>query len=240
MPECTALHLKAEGGEQFGVGVCFIDSNMKTRVSSAGGLTFALRHPSDMTTAWHLSYRICFKAIITWPLGVISLECKRKRNRDRLIVCGCVGNDLKCCTKCSRTDNYKECAIEMNTLISQSSANITFSFHILHTNIMHLQWMFSCYFKPLSLSYLAPKFAFALLLGLMSKWRFELWYASRQFQAKFDCIIEQSSVCLRNKAFDLFWIVHFSLFFSVLECCNGCFVEIQYRDQSTLYFYPVY
>ncbi len=51
MPECTALHLKAEGGEQFGVGVCFIDSNMKTRVSSAGGLTFALRHPSDMTTA---------------------------------------------------------------------------------------------------------------------------------------------------------------------------------------------
>lgn len=36
-------------------------------------------------------------------------------------------------------------------------------------------------------------------------------------------IIEQSSVYLRNKAF--------SLFFSVLEC----FVEIQYRDQSTLY-----
>ncbi len=51
MPACTALHLKAEGGEQFGVGVCFTHSNMKTRVSSAGGLTFALGHPSDKTTA---------------------------------------------------------------------------------------------------------------------------------------------------------------------------------------------
>lgn len=140
MPECTALHLKAEGGEQFGVGVCFIDSNMKTRVSSAGGLTFALRHPSDKTTAWHLSYRIYFKAIITWPLGVISLECKRKRNGD-MWMCW---NDL-------RVRNVQEKITTKNVQWNEhTNQSKLCQHHILHTNIMHLQWMFSCYFKPLS------------------------------------------------------------------------------------------
>lgn len=93
---------------------------------------------------------------------------------------------------------------------------------------MHLQWMFSRYFKPLSVSYIVPKFAFAVLFGLMSKWNFEFWYTFRQCHAKVSFIIEQSSVYLRNKAF--------SLFFSVLEC----FVEIQHWDQSTLYFRYMY